>query len=519
MKKLRKNLSLLTMCAIMLQISFCPVNAAANQDNLVNNIVSEIRGVWVASVYNLDYPTIQTTNPDILKKEAIEILDNAKDLGMTAVFLQVRPTADSLYNSDIFPWSRFLTGENGLAPKDGFDPLEFWCDEAHKRGLELHAWVNPYRVTKNGDEEYQNIASNSPAKKNPDYVVRYTDGNYYFNPGILEVRKLVVDGIVEIINNYEVDGIHMDDYFYPGVNFDDSASFKKYSNGFTNIDEWRRNNVDLLIKDISNAINEIDSDIEFGISPAGIWANKKTNELGSNTNGTESYYQHYADTRKWALEEWIDYIAPQIYWEVGHKTADYDELVKWWSETLKKCDTKLYIGMADYKTIDVSKSSVWYEGKEIEKQLKLNDTISKISGEIHYRYNSLISDQNLYNKVKNYYANQKIKVYVEGEQVIFDQEPIISNGRTLVPLRKIFEALNATVDWNSKTNSVIINKNNIKVQFAIGSKKMYVGEKEITLDVEAQEINGRTLVPLRAISEAMELNVNWDGKTKIVNIY
>lgn len=520
MKKARKNISLLTMCAIILQLSFCPVNAIENSDKQqIDNFVSEMRGVWVASVYNLDYPTEQTTNSQTLKKEAIEILDDAKDLGMTAVFLQVRPTADSLYNSEIFPWSRFLTGKNGLAPDSNFDPLEFWIDEAHKRGLELHAWINPYRITKNGDEEYQKLSSDSPAKKNPEWVIKYSDGNYYFDPGLSKVRDLVVDGITEIVNNYDVDGVHMDDYFYPGIDFNDEKTFEKYSKLFSNKDEWRRNNVSLLVKEIANKIEDIDSSIEFGISPAGIWANKKNNELGSNTNGTEAYYNHYADTRKWAVEGWIDYIVPQIYWEVGHKTADYKTLVDWWAETLKNSDTKLYIGMADYKTIDVSKNSVWYEGKEIEKQLRLNDSYDVVKGEIHYRYDSLISDKNLYNAVKDYYKNQDIKVYVEGEKVVFDQEPIIKDGRTLVPLRKIFEELNADVNWDSKTRTAKVTKGNIQVEFQIDNKNLIVNGKSKKLDVEPQLINGRTLVPLRAISEAMDLKVDWNGTTKIVNIY
>ena len=362
MRKFKNNVMLFTICALILQISFCPVIATSDVSN-TPKVISEMRGVWVASVYNLDYPTNQTTNKELLKQEAIKILDNVSDLGLTSVFLQVRPTADALYDSDIFPWSRFLTGKNGRAPEDNFDPLKFWIEEAHKRNLELHAWVNPYRITKNGDEEYKEISNESPAKKYSNYVVKYSDGNYYFNPGEPYVRKLVVDGIAEIINNYEIDGIHMDDYFYPGTNFNDADTFTKYGEEFNNVDDWRRNNVDLLIKEIANKVDELDSSIEFGISPAGIWANKRTNELGSNTKGTESYYQHYADTRKWALEEWIDYIVPQIYWEVGHSTADYEELVNWWSNTLKDSQTDLYIGLADYKTIGVNKNSVWYDGK------------------------------------------------------------------------------------------------------------------------------------------------------------
>lgn len=518
MKKIRSNFALLMICSFLLQIAICPVIATQNEE-INTELVSEMRGIWVASVYNLDYPAKQTTEVSKLKEEAIKILDDTKDLGLTAVFLQVRPTADSLYKSEIFPWSRYLTGKNGRAPENGFDPLEFWIEEAHKRGLELHAWINPYRVTKNGDDEYKEMSNNSPAKKNSEYLVKYTDNNYYFNPGIPEVRELVINGIAEIINNYEVDGIHMDDYFYPGTDFNDNETFIKYKNGYTNMDDWRRNNVDLLVKGIADKINQIDSTIEFGISPAGIWANKSSNELGSNTNGTQSYYQQYADTRKWVLEEWIDYIAPQIYWEVGHKVADYQELVNWWTNTVKGTNTDLYIGMADYKTIDVSKTSVWYGGKEIEKQLNLNDNYNEIKGEIHYRYASLKEDKNLYNKVKQYYASKKIEVYVEGNEVLFDQEPLIKDGRTLVPIRKIFEALNAKVAWNSKNNSVVVTKGETEIKFTIGNKKMIVNGKEKILDVEAQLIGGRTLVPLRAISEAMDLNVNWNSITKIINIF
>ena len=174
---------------------------------------TELKGVWVATVYNLDYPLKQTKDPNTLKSEAIAILDNVKEMGLNAVFLQVRPSADAFYESKIFPWSKYLTGENGTAPNNGFDPLEFWVKEAHNRGIELHAWINPYRITKNGDAEYNLIDKNSPAKLYPEYVIKHSDENYYFNPGIPEVRELVISGALEIVKKYDVDGIHMDDYF------------------------------------------------------------------------------------------------------------------------------------------------------------------------------------------------------------------------------------------------------------------------------------------------------------------
>ena len=179
------------------------------------------------------------------------MLNNISEMGYNAMFFQVRPSADAFYKSNVFPWSKYLTGQNGLAPADGFDPLTFLVEEAHRKGIEVHAWINPYRVTKTGDEEYSAISSSSPVKQHPEYVVKYSDGNYYFNPGIPEVRKIVVDGAVEIVKNYQIDGIHMDDYFYPGMSFDDAETYNKYGKDFSNIGDWRRNNVDLLIQELN----------------------------------------------------------------------------------------------------------------------------------------------------------------------------------------------------------------------------------------------------------------------------
>lgn len=477
---------------------------------------TELKGVWVASVYNLDYPASATKDENTLKNEAVSILNNIEKMGLNAVFLQVRPSADALYNSDIFPWSKYLTGQSGVAPDNGFDPLEFWVEEAHKRNIELHAWINPYRITKSGDEEYNLISDKSPAKVHKEYVVKYSDGNYYFNPGIPEVRKLVIDGALEIIKRYDVDGIHMDDYFYPGSSFDDLDTYKKYGNGFSNIDDWRRENVNLLVKELDEELHKVNKDISFGISPFGIWANSSNNSLGSNTNGTESYYSHYADTRKWALNGWVDYIAPQIYWERGHKSADYITLVNWWADTLNGSDTKLYIGLADYRTVDAKKSSVWYNGKEIDEQMKINESSKIISGEIHYRYSSLISSNSLYKLLSDKYENNEIKVYIKKKEITFDTPPTIENNRTLVPLRTIFEELGAVVEWGD--NIVTAKKGNTVITLTIGSNEMKVNEKVVRLEAVAQIRNSRTFVPLRAVSEAFNNNVEWNGVKRIINI-
>ena len=368
----------------------------------------EMRGVWVASVVNIDYPTKPTTDPETLKAEALKILDHARDTGFNAVFLQVRPTADAFYKSQYFPWSKFLTGTQGKAPSGGFDPLAFWITEAHKRGIELHAWINPYRITKKTVSEAKptvnSLHSSHPARKNPSWVVQYKDSNLYFNPGIPEVRKLIVDSVMEIINNYEIDGIHFDDYFYPGSDFNDSATYTKYGKGFKSIGDWRRNNVNLLVSEVHSAVKAADRDVRFGISPFGIWANKKNNSLGSDTNGLESYYEHYADSRKWVRDGIIDYICPQIYWNIGYNIADYSKLLTWWKNVVSGTSVDLYVGHAAYKAGNSSKSSPWYGVAEIERQILLNRNYPEVKGSLFYNYTSLAKYPALSATIKSVYS-------------------------------------------------------------------------------------------------------------------
>ena len=388
--------------------------------------------------------------------------------------------------------------------------------EAHKRGLELHAWINPYRITKNGDKDFEALSDKSPAKKYPEYVVKYTDGNYYFDPAYPKVRELVIDGILEIVENYDVDGIHMDDYFYPGTEFDDSVSYKKYGSDYANIGDFRRHNVDLLIEALHKKLSA--KNVTFGISPLGIWANKKNNSLGSNTTGSESYYKQYADTRKWVKKGWIDYIAPQVYWNIGYEVADYETLVKWWSNVVDGTDVLLYIGIPDYRCETSKTESIWYGGSEIIKQLSMNKRIKNIAGEIHYRYSSFKNYDELKNTVVAFYKQDDIKVFIDGKEVAFDQPPIIENGRTLVPLRAIFEELGADVIYNDANQTILAQKGDNTITLAIGSNVMSRGSKRLKLDVVAKVINGRTLVPLRAVSEAFDKDVSWNGNTKTVVI-
>ena len=367
----------------------------------------EMRGIWVSTVYSLDYPESATVDDEELRRQADEILDSSKAMGMNAVFLQVRPSADAFYESDYYPWSRYLSGTQGLAPENGFDPLKYWVEAAHERGMELHAWINPYRVTRSGESEYQALSADNPARQHPEWLIKY-DGNYYFDPALPEVRRLVTDGALEIVNNYDVDGIHLDDYFYPGQDFADQASYEKYGSGFSDIGDFRRDNVNQLIRMLDEELHAADSDLSFGVSPSGIWANKSTLPEGSDTAGTESYSRYYADSVYWAEAGIVDYLAPQIYWNIGYSIADYQILANWWSDMLEGTGVKLYIGMADYKAAEAAgdPSSAWYGTAELERQMNLNRSISGISGEIHFRYRLIESDAQISSFLRDYYGEE-----------------------------------------------------------------------------------------------------------------
>lgn len=399
MKHLRK----ITLVMIMLLIvPFAMVHTTAGAAGS-----KDMRGLWVASVVNIDYPAKPTTNSETLKSEAIKILDDAQKTGLNAVFLQIRPTADALYQSDYFPWSKYLTGTQGTTPDGGFDPLSFWIAEAHNRGIELHAWINPYRITKKSSNEpkptIESLYPSHPARQHPDWVVRHSDNNLYFNPGIPQVRQLIINGALELVNRYDIDGIHFDDYFYPGRTFADSKTFEEYGQGYSTVGDWRRANITALVSDVSKAIKATGKEVRFGISPFGIWANKSSNPLGSDTKGAESNYDHYADTRQWVKDNIIDYIAPQLYWNIGYSIADYSKLLTWWKNVVSGTSVDLYIGQAAYRTGNSSTSSPWYGIAEIERQLLMNKTVPEVKGSIFYNYTSIANNPALGSFIKAAY--------------------------------------------------------------------------------------------------------------------
>ena len=375
---LKRILSVLLMLTVLLP------SAGATQQPAQD----DMRGVWVSSIYNIDYPSAQGLTADQLRAEADTILDNVAAMELNTVFLQVRPSADALYDSDIFPASRYVSGTVGQSPDGDFDVLAYWVEAAHERGLQLHAWINPYRITKDGQSEYDALPEDSPAKQHPEWTVVYED-NYYFNPGLPAVQDLVVDGAAEIVRKYDVDGIHLDDYFYPGTDFADEATFIRYGEDFDDIGDWRRDNVNQLIAALDETLHEIDPTLSFGVSPAGIWDNRRDNPKGSDTQGRSSYREVYCDSVEWIKAGTVDYICPQLYWSIGYEVADFEVLVNWWQQVVATSDVALYIGIGAYRAAEAEPGDTWYGTEELQRQLDLLDRSIDIQGEVFFSYSSL----------------------------------------------------------------------------------------------------------------------------------
>lgn len=418
----------LVVCAVVSASSFYPQTAevAKAED-------AELRGVWVSTVANIDYPTTQTTDKEVLEQELITILDNCKDMGFNAVFFQVRPCGDALYKSAIFPWSRYLTGTQGVAPADGFDPLAFAVEEAHNRGMELHAWINPYRIT-NASADNDRLAASNPAVLNPGLVLTDSNGKMYYNPGDEKSVEIIVNGAAEIVENYDVDGLHMDDYFYPEGGYNDDTTYSYFKSEYPDKNAWRRANVDKLVKALDERLHSIKPDIEFGISPRGIWANKSEMAEGSDTAGGGSYSKIHADSRGWVKNGWVDYIMPQIYWNIGYEIADYTVLCNWWSDVVRGTDVKLYIGEGAYRT--TSSSLPAWTGENGTNELRTHIVNGRsnpdISGYCCFTYNNFLANPSIYALMQELNNGQKAEdsVLASGDapEYTLPAPPSVSDG-------------------------------------------------------------------------------------------
>jgi uncharacterized lipoprotein YddW (UPF0748 family) len=346
----------------------------------------EFRGVWVATVSNIDWPSRPGLSVDQQKQELIGILEKHKSQGMNAIILQIRPAADAFYAKSKEPWSQWLMGKQGLAPSPGYDPLDFAIKEAHSRAMELHAWFNPYRASVSNTPI---LSENSPIKKYPNWFFKY-GGKYQFDPGIPEVREYIVQVILDVVKEYDIDGVHFDDYFYPyaiaGQTINDSNTFYKHPNNFSDIKEWRRNNVNLLIKQLGDSIHHYKKYVKFGISPFGIWRNKYEDPEGSESNGLSNYGELYADSRKWVKEGWVDYINPQVYFTFSRRVAPFANLVNWW--TNNTYGRHLYIGMAGY-LVNSKSELAWRKLDEIPNQMRFIRNNNRIQGSVFFSSKSM----------------------------------------------------------------------------------------------------------------------------------
>ncbi|MEV6008541.1 family 10 glycosylhydrolase [Streptomyces sp. NPDC051976] len=352
----------------------------------------EMRGTWIATVANTNWPSAPGLPVDQQRQELLDLLDTAVERRLNAVMFQVRPTADALWPSPYEPWSAYLTGTQGQDP--GWDPLGTAVHEAHKRGLELHAWCNPYRVSL--DTDVSKLAPTHPARLHPDWIVPY-GGKLYYNPGLPEVRRFVQDAMLDAVRRYPVDALHWDDYFYPypvaGQVFDDDDAYARYGAGFPDRDSWRRDNTDRLVRETAARIKEIRPRTRFGISPFGVWRNAATDPLGSATTaGVQTYDDLHADTRKWVQREWIDYIVPQVYWNIGFAAADYAVLVPWWSDVVSGTRVRLYIGEALYKVGVSGQPAAWQDPRELLRHLDLCAQYPEVRGNVYYSAQQVVAD-------------------------------------------------------------------------------------------------------------------------------
>lgn len=342
---------------------------------------SELRGVWISTVYNLDWPSQASYGKSVQQMEEFrELLDELQELGMNAVFVQVRPAADALYPSQLVPWSKYLTGTQGLAPD--YDPLSFMIEETHKRNMEFHAWFNPFRAAV--DTNTEQLASSHIVKQQPDWIVN-AGGKLYINPGIPQARRHIIDAIMEVVNHYNIDGVHLDDYFYPSnTEFADDQTFLTYNpDQIASKADWRRSNINAFVRDLGQAIDSAKPQVRFGISPFGVWRNQSTDKTGSDTKASLTAYDSmYADVRTWIKEGWIDYINPQLYWSLSFPAARYDKLVDWWVQEVKGTGVDLYIGHSPYKL--GTKEAGWQSAQEIINQLEYNKRYSEIKGDIFF---------------------------------------------------------------------------------------------------------------------------------------
>ena len=376
-KYMLKHISL-----IFLIILILPFNAYPQKKR-------EFRGAWIQCVNG----QFQGMTPSEMRETLSNQLDILQNDGVNAIIFQVRPECDALYQSSLEPWSRFLTGEQGKAPQPFWDPLKWIIDQCHKRGMELHAWINPYRAKTKATTQ---LSSKHIAVRHPERIFEY-DGQYILNPAIDDNRRYICNVVGDILRRYDVDGLHIDDYFYPypvsGETIPDKDLFEAKSNGLRDIGDWRRFNVSRFIKELHDTITSVKPWVKFGISPFGIYRNKANSNIGSDTNGLQNYDDLYADVLLWINNGWIDYCAPQLYWQIGHPTADYETLIKWWNRYAS--NRPLFIGEDVERTVaypDTDNPS----SHQLPAKMRLHSQMENVDGTILWYAKAVVDNKGNY---------------------------------------------------------------------------------------------------------------------------
>ena len=438
--------------------------------------VRQLRGMWIATVWGIDWPT-PGASVEQQKEEYLALLDAAVDMKLNAIVSQVRPSADAFWDSPYEPWSQYITGEQGKDP--GYDVLGWQIEEAHKRNLEFHAWMNPYRASIQPDKE--KLVEDHPARVNDGWAFSFNNQLYY-NPGIPEVQEFIRDAMMHCVENYDVDALHWDDYFYPypsttGEELPDRETYEEYSDGSRPIDEWRRENVNGMVRKTRERIQAVKPWVKFGISPFGVWRNRTTDPLGSDTRSFESYDQQFADSRRWVTEEWVDYINPQIYWQITNPAAGHAIVVDWWADVVKDTRVRLYIGHGLYQ------AETWDDIEEFDRQLDHSLATDEVDGNIFYSAKFVRDDPAgalQYMADRHYQRPALIEEFIGGEDE--PRAAVPHAVRTTGP-----KGGTATLRWNRRP------KDDATVYYAI-----WALDSEVT-DADEIEATGTLLATQRAV--------------------
>ncbi len=396
-----------------------------------DRVHSEFRGVWIATVANIDWPESGDLDRDSQKQDFREMLDYYQQLNFNTVIVQIRTAGDAFYPTELAPWSRFLTGLEGNAGSwEGEDPLKFMIDETHKRGMDFHAWLNPYRATFDGNTRV--LSKQHVYHQHPEWMIQYGP-KHYINPGIPEARAHIVAIVGDVVERYEVDGIHFDDYFYPykidDKEFNDRNAFVRYGvQEFSDRDDWRRNNVDLLVKETYELVKSLKPWVQFGISPFGVWRNQDMHPLGSDTNAKQTNYDDlYADPLSWAKNRWVDYLIPQLYWSMDFEPAAYRILAEWWDENVEGVD--IYTGIGAYKYQN-NFDRAWNSVYEIPRQIELNRKLKNINGSAFFSAKSLMEKPRLAHVLRRDCFDRSVLPKMEEIQSKTLPKPVAKKVRT-----------------------------------------------------------------------------------------